>query len=189
MSRSETLFEEAQKWIPGGVNSPVRAFGSVGSSPVFMKRGLGSRIFDEDGREYIDYIGSWGPMIMGHNHPEVISRVKEAIDLGLSFGTATSGAIDLSKKVHELMPHIDMLRLVSSGTEACMSCLRLARGATNRNKILKFEGCYHGHADFMLVKAGSGVATLGIPGSPGVPPGTTQDTLTAPFNDLEESGL
>lgn len=185
MQQSKSLFKKALEIIPGGVNSPVRAFGSVGSSPIFMKRGDGAYLFDEDDNRYIDYVGSWGPMILGHNHPQVIARVKESIDMGLSFGTATKGEIDLAQKVQEYMPHIEMLRMVSSGTEACMSALRLARGYTGRDKILKFVGCYHGHADCLLVKAGSGLATLGIPGSPGVPEGATRDTLTVPFNDLE----
>lgn len=185
ISRSRVAFEEASKVIPGGVNSPVRAFGSVGGTPIFMNRGVGAYLFDEDDNKYVDYIGSWGPMIAGHAHPEVISAIKKAVDLGCSFGTATTLETELIKKVQSLMPNIEKARLVSSGTEACMSALRLARGFTGRDKILKFVGCYHGHGDMLLVKAGSGVATLGIPGSPGVPKGATADTLTAPFNDLD----
>ena len=182
---SEKAFAKACKVIPGGVNSPVRAFGSVGGKPIFMSRASGAYLFDEDGQKYIDYIGSWGPMILGHGHPEVVESVKKAIDNGFTFGTATSSETHLVEKVKEFIPSIEMARLVSSGTEACMAALRLARGFTGRDKILKFEGCYHGHADMLLVKAGSGVATLGIPGSPGVPKGATQDTLVAPFNNLE----
>ena len=184
MDKSASLFAAAKKVIPGGVNSPVRAFGSVGSSPVFMAKASGAYLYDVDGNKYIDYVGSWGPMVLGHNHPKVIESVKAAADLGLSFGTATEGETKLALKVMDLMPKLSMLRFVSSGTEACMSALRLARGYTSRSKILKFEGCYHGHADCLLVKAGSGVATLSIPGSPGVPEGAIKDTLTAPFNDL-----
>ncbi len=186
MTKSDELFHASTKLIPGGVNSPVRAFGAVGGTPVFMKRAKGAYLWDEDDQRYIDYVGSWGPMILGHNHPEVIDAVKAALDRGLSFGTPTRGELTLAGMIQEIVPSVEMVRLVSSGTEACMSALRLARGATGRNKILKFVGCYHGHADMLLVKAGSGVATFGIPGSPGIPEAATRDTLTLPFNDVAQ---
>lgn len=182
--KSAALFKEAKTHFPGGVNSPVRAFGGVGGDPVFMHRGQGAYIWDEDDNRYIDYVGSWGPMILGHQHPGVMTAVQEALASGLSFGTPTRLESQLAALITAAMPALEKLRMVSSGTEACMSALRLARGFTGRNKILKFVGCYHGHADMLLVKAGSGVATFGIPGSPGVPPGATADTITAPFNDL-----
>lgn len=182
--RSHELFAEAKELIPGGVSSPVRAFGSVGGEPLFIERGEGAYIFDADGNRYIDYVGSWGPMILGHAHLEVVDVVKKTAERGFSFGAPTAGESQLARKVMELMPSLEMVRFVSSGTEACMSALRLARGFTGRSKIIKFTGCYHGHADMLLVKAGSGVATLGIPGSPGVPEGATKDTLVAPFNNL-----
>lgn len=182
--RSQELFQEAKQLIPGGVNSPVRAFGSVGGEPLFIERGEGAYIQDVDGNRYIDFVGSWGPMILGHAHPEVVDVVKKTAEKGFSFGAPTAGESQLARKVMELMPSLEMVRFVSSGTEACMSALRLARGYTGREKIIKFTGCYHGHADMLLVKAGSGVATLGIPGSPGVPEGAVKDTLVAPFNDL-----
>ena len=184
--RSKALFEEAARLMPGGVNSPVRAFVSVGGIPVFMKRGNGAYLWDEDGSRYIDYITSWGPAIVGHAHPEVLKALNDAAADGLSFGTPTARESVLAHKIIDAMPAIEMLRLVSSGTEACMSALRVARAFTGRTKILKFEGCYHGHADMLLVKAGSGAATLGLSGSPGVPESTAQHTLTAHFNDVEQ---
>jgi glutamate-1-semialdehyde 2,1-aminomutase len=167
------------------VNSPVRAFRSVGGSPVFFERGSGSRVTDIDGNSYVDYVLSWGPLILGHAHPEVVERTTEALALGTSFGAPTEAETRLAELIVERVPQVDQVRLVSSGTEATMSALRLARAATGRHKIVKFAGCYHGHADFLLVQAGSGVATLGLPDSPGVPPGSTQDTLVARFNDIE----
>ena len=184
-NKSHELFQDAQEILPGGVNSPVRAFGSVGGEPLFIERGEGAYIFDADGNRYIDYVGSWGPAIVGHAHPEVIDAVKEVMVHGFSFGAPTQIETKLAQTVRRLVPSLEMMRFVSSGTEACMSVLRLARGFTGRDKIIKFNGCYHGHADMLLVKAGSGVATLGIPGSPGVPEGATKDTLVAPYNDLE----
>ena len=184
-SQSKKYFDEANEIIPGGVNSPVRAFGSVGGSPVFMDRGKGAYIWDVDDNRYLDYVASWGPMILGHHHPKVHEAVKTTLENGFSFGTATHLESKLVHKVRGIMPHLDKVRLVSSGTEACMSALRLARGFTGRDKVLKFEGGYHGHADMLLVKAGSGVATLGIPGSPGVPKGATADTVVIPLNDVE----
>ena len=184
LSRSEELFARAQRVIPGGVNSPVRAFKAVGGSPPFIVKGEGARVQDADGRAYIDYLGSWGPLILGHAHPGVVRAVREAAGSGTSYGAPCPAEVELAERVVRLMPSIEKVRFVSSGTEATMSALRVARGFTGRNKILKFEGCYHGHADSLLVAAGSGVATLGIPGSPGVPAGTAADTLTAPFNDL-----
>ena len=184
MTRSEELFARAQRVIPGGVNSPVRAFKAVGGSPPFIVWGEGARVRDADGRTYIDYLASWGPLILGHTHPEVVQAVRAAALLGTSYGAPCPAEVELAERVNRLVPSMEKVRFVSSGTEAAMSALRLARGFTGRNKILKFEGCYHGHADSLLVAAGSGVATLGIPGSPGVPPGTVADTLTAPYNDV-----
>jgi glutamate-1-semialdehyde 2,1-aminomutase len=184
LTRSEELFARAQRVIPGGVNSPVRAFKAVGGSPPFIVKGEGARVWDADGRRYIDYLGSWGPLILGHAPPGVVQAVREAAGSGTSYGAPCPAEVELAERVVRLMPSIEKVRFVSSGTEATMSALRVARGFTGRNKILKFEGCYHGHADSLLVAAGSGVATLGIPGSPGVPSGTVADTLTAPFNDL-----
>jgi glutamate-1-semialdehyde 2,1-aminomutase len=177
-------FSAAKAVIPGGVNSPVRAFRSVGGNPVFVERGEGSRFFDVDGNSYIDYVLSWGPLILGHAHPEVVEATIEAIRKGTSFGAPTEAETELASLIITAVPAVDEVRLVSSGTEATMSALRLARAATDRDKIIKFAGCYHGHADMLLVQAGSGVATLGLPDSPGVPRGATQDTLVAPFNDL-----
>ncbi len=185
MDRSEELFWLAQQLIPGGVNSPVRAFKSVGATPRFMCKAKGSKIYDVDGYEYLDYIGSWGPMILGHAHPEVVLAVVDAAQNGLSFGAATEAEITMAQLICEMVPSVEMVRLVNSGTEAVMSALRLARGYTGRNKIIKFEGCYHGHSDSMLVKAGSGLMTSGIPDSLGVPSAWANDTLTAVFNDLE----
>ena len=184
MSVSSQLFDRAKARIPGGVNSPVRAFGSVGITPPFIARASGSRLWDEDGKEYIDFVGSWGPMILGHAHPAVLEAVAKAAADGLSFGAATAREMEMAELMCSLVPGMDMVRMVNSGTEAVMSAIRLARGFTGRDKIVKFDGCYHGHTDAMLVKAGSGVLTQGLPGSQGVPTGCTQDTLTAAYNDL-----
>jgi glutamate-1-semialdehyde 2,1-aminomutase len=185
MSRSETLFAEAQRHLVGGVNSAVRAFRSVGGTPPFMRRGEGAWIEDEDGRRYVDYVLSYGPLAVGHAHPEVVAAVQEAAARGTSFGAPTEAETLLAQRVKALMPSIELIRMVNSGTEACMSALRLARGYTGRDKILKFQGNYHGHVDSMLVDAGSGMLTLGIPGSPGVPAAWAGTTLTAPFNDID----
>ena len=179
------LFDKAQKFIPGGVNSPVRAFKGVGGEPLFIQKAKGPYIYDVDDKEYIDYIGSWGPMIAGHCNKKVLKAVHKAVDNGMSFGTPTEQEVTVAEKMCDLIPSMDMVRMVNSGTEATMSAIRLARGFTNRDKIIKFEGCYHGHADSFLVKAGSGVLTLGIPGSPGVPNAVADLTLTVPYNDLE----
>ena len=184
MSRSSELFARAQRLIPGGVNSPVRAFRAVGGDPLFIESATGARLRDADGREYIDYVCSWGPLILGHAHPAVVEAVAAAARRGTSFGAPCEPEVELAERVVRKVPSIEKVRFVSSGTEATMSALRLARGFTGRRKILKFEGCYHGHADALLVAAGSGVATLGIPGSAGVPEGTVADTLVAPYNDL-----
>jgi glutamate-1-semialdehyde 2,1-aminomutase len=184
MSQSEELFARAQRLIPGGVNSPVRAFKAVGGTPLFIRKAEGCRVWDADGKAYIDYLGSWGPMILGHAYAPVIDAIVQAAQRGTSYGAPCAAEVELAERVVRAMPSIEMVRFVSSGTEATMSALRLARGFTGRNKILKFDGCYHGHADSLLVAAGSGVATLGIPGSPGVPEGTVADTLVAPFNDV-----
>ena len=183
-TRSQQLFERAQFSIPGGVNSPVRAYRSVGGTPPFIERGEGAHIFDADGNEYIDYVGSWGPLILGHRHPVVLDALNHAISRGTSFGAPTEQEIELAETVREMFPSIEMVRLVNSGTEATMSALRVARGFTNRDLTIKFEGCYHGHVDSLLVKAGSGVATLGLPDSPGVPKGFSDTTLTVPYNDI-----
>ena len=183
--RSDELFARAKAFIPGGVNSPVRAFGSVGMTPRFIARGDGDRLWDADGNEYIDYIGSWGPMILGHGHPEVLESVAKAIRDGLSFGAATEREVEMAEQICTMVPSVEMVRMVNSGTEAVMSALRAARGFTGRDKLIKFAGCYHGHTDAMLVQAGSGLMTQGIPGSAGVPAGCTRDTLTAVYNDLE----
>jgi glutamate-1-semialdehyde 2,1-aminomutase len=182
---SERLFEVAQRLLPGGVNSPVRAFRAVGGVPRFIERASGSRIYDIDGQEYIDYVGSWGPMILGHSHPQVVEAIRSAVERGTSYGAPTPQEIALAEIISEAFPSIEMIRMVSSGTEATMSAIRLARGYTGRDKIIKFEGCYHGHADSLLVKAGSGIATLGIPGSPGVPACLAELTITLPFNSIE----
>ena len=183
-SRSVQFFKDAQKFIPGGVNSPVRAFKSVGADPLFIERAAGPRIYDVDGNEFIDYVGSWGPMILGHCHPTVVTAIKAAVDNGASFGAPTELEIILAEMVVKAVPSIEMVRMVSSGTEATMSAIRLARGYTGRDKILKFSGCYHGHADALLVKAGSGAATFGVPDSPGVPQDFARLTLTATYNSL-----
>jgi glutamate-1-semialdehyde 2,1-aminomutase len=183
-ARSKKLFEEAKKHIPGGVNSPVRAFRSVGGDPLFIRKAKGSKIYDADGRAYIDYVLSWGPMILGHAHPKVTAALKKAIAGGTSFGAPTELEIVLAKMVKKAVPSIEMVRMVSSGTEATMSAIRAARGFTGRDAILKFDGCYHGHGDSLLVKAGSGVATFGLPDSPGVPADLAKHTLTVSFNDL-----
>lgn len=183
--RSSALFQEAQNYIPGGVNSPVRAFKSVGGVPVFMKKALGAYLYDEDGRSYIDYINSWGPMILGHTHPKVLEAVTLQLEKGFSFGTPTELETEIAKFIVEKVPNVDKIRMVNSGTEACMSAIRLARGYTGRDKIIKFEGCYHGHSDSFLIKAGSGAATFGNPNSPGVTQGTAKDTLLARYNDIE----
>jgi len=183
--RSKKLFEEAKKHIPGGVNSPVRAFRSVGGEPLFIKKAKGSKIFDVDGKAYIDYVLSWGPMILGHAHPVVTAALKKTIASGTSFGAPTELEITLAKMVKKAFPSIEMVRMVSSGTEATMSAIRAARGFTGRDKILKFDGCYHGHGDSLLVKAGSGVATFGLPDSPGVPADLAKYTLTVAYNDLD----
>ncbi|MCL9773409.1 glutamate-1-semialdehyde 2,1-aminomutase [Vibrio methylphosphonaticus] len=185
MTKSAELYQKAQETIPGGVNSPVRAFNGVGGSPIFVERADGPLIFDADGKAYIDYVGSWGPMILGHNHAVIREAVIDAAQRGLSFGAPTEMEINMAELVRKLVPSMEQLRMVSSGTEATMSAIRLARGYTGRDKIMKFEGCYHGHADSLLVKAGSGALTLGQPSSPGVPADFAKYTLTARFNDLE----
>ena len=185
MGRSEELFEEAVNLIPGGVNSPVRAFGSVGMTPRFIASAEGAYMTDADGKRYLDYVGSWGPMILGHANPMVLEKVMEACRRGLSFGAATEAEVDMARLICSMVPSVEMIRMVNSGTEAVMSAVRAARGYTGRNKIIKFEGCYHGHSDAMLVKAGSGVMTAGVPDSSGVPAGCTEDTLLAVYNDLD----
>ncbi len=186
MTAAHDRFELAQRHIPGGVNSPVRAFKGVGGDPVFVDRAAGAYLFDPDGKRYIDYVGSWGPMILGHAHPEVIGAVTQAVTRGLSFGAPTEIETRMADRVCELMPSIELVRMVSSGTEATMSAIRLARGFTGRDKIVKFEGCYHGHSDSLLVKAGSGALTLGEPSSPGVPAALAEHTITLSFNDLDQ---
>jgi glutamate-1-semialdehyde 2,1-aminomutase len=186
MNKNELLFAEAQKYIPGGVNSPVRAFRQVGGTPVFMKSGNGAYLYGADDKRYIDYINSWGPMILGHRHPAVIEAVEKQIQKGFSYGTPTEMETEVAKLITQMVPNVDMIRMVSSGTEACMSAVRLARGYTNRSKILKFEGHYHGHADAFLKKAGSGLATLGIKVAGGIPTAVSEDTLVAQFNHTEE---
>lgn len=185
MSRSESLFADAQKHIPGGVNSPVRAFRSVGGTPLFFKHAEGAYVIDEDDKRYIDYVGSWGPMILGHSHPDVLDAVRRQLEHGLSYGAPTALETQMAELVCSLVPSMDMVRMVSSGTEATMSAIRLARGYTGRDSIIKFEGCYHGHSDSLLVKAGSGALTLGVPSSPGVPAAFARHTLTLPFNDID----
>ena len=185
ISRSEQIYQRAQQLMPGGVNSPVRAFNSVGGTPRIIRRGEGAHMYDEDGNQYIDYVLSWGPLVMGHAHPTVVQALTDALHRGTSYGAPTAVENELAELVIDTIPSIEMIRFVNSGTEATMSALRLARAYTGREKIVKFAGCYHGHADMLLVQAGSGVATLGLPDSPGVPKDTAANTLTAPFNDLE----
>ena len=183
--KSSAAFDEAKKFMPGGVNSPVRSYSSVDSNPPFISHGAGSKIFDIDGNEYIDFVGSWGPLILGHAHPKVVAALKKAVERGTSYGAPTELETKLAKLVNKIFPSMEVMRMVNSGTEATMSALRVARGFTGREKILKFIGCYHGHSDSLLVKAGSGAATFGEPSSPGVTRGTAQDTITLPYNDLD----
>ena len=185
LSKSEALFAEAQKYIPGGVNSPVRSFKAVGGTPPFIARGKGSRVWDVDGNEYIDYLGSWGPLVLGHAHPSIVEVLKKTAEGGTSFGAPVEQEVELAKMICEGLPSVESVRLVSSGTEACMSAIRLARAFTNRDKIIKFAGCYHGHADGLLVKAGSGALTHGIPTCAGVPESYASETLVADYNDIE----
>ncbi len=185
-SRSQALFDQAQTHIPGGVNSPVRAFRHVGGTPVFFKKAKGAYAWDEDNNRYIDYVGSWGPMILGHAHDDIINAVIETAQHGLSFGAPTAAEIDMADLICQLVPSMEMVRMTSSGTEATMSAIRLARGYTGRDKIVKFEGCYHGHGDSLLVKAGSGMLTMGVPSSPGVPAGLANETITLAYNDSEQ---
>jgi len=185
VTHSETLFEQAQKYIPGGVNSPVRAFKGVGGTPLFFKHAEGAYMFDEDDRRYIDYVGSWGPMILGHSDQRIKDALHAQVDLGIGYGAPTALETEMAKKVCELVPSIDLVRMVNSGTEATMSAIRLARGYTGRDKIVKFEGCYHGHVDSLLVKAGSGALTLGVPNSPGIPASLAEHTITLNFNDID----
>ncbi len=184
-SLSEQLFERAQRYIPGGVNSPVRDFRSVGGEPLFIARGEGSRVFDVDGNEYIDYVGSWGPLLLGHRHPEILQALSCALEIGTSFGAPTEREVELAEAIRDAVPSIEMVRLVNSGTEATMAAIRVARGFTGRDLTIKFEGCYHGHVDSLLVKAGSGIATLGIPDTPGVPQAFSDTTIALPFNSPE----
>ena len=186
MKNSQQLFDAAQDIIPGGVNSPVRAFNGVGGTPLFIKKAQGAYVFDAEDNKYVDYVGSWGPMILGHNHPVILEAVIETAQNGLSFGAPTELEITMAEKVREIVPSMEKLRMVSSGTEATMSAIRLARGFTGRDKILKFEGCYHGHADSLLVKAGSGMLTMGVPSSPGIPDDFAKHTLTVSYNNLQE---
>src|SRR6266446_10715179 len=185
MSKSEELFKRAQEVIPGGVNSPVRAFRAVGGHPLFIQRGDRSRIWDAEGREYIDYVGSWGPLIFGHRPPEVVKALEEVLEIGTSFGAPTEREVELAELITKFVPSVEKVRLVNSGTEATLSAIRLARGFTGRDRIVKFDGCYHGHGDSLLVKAGSGVATLGLPDSPGVPRAFADLTISIPFNDTD----
>src|SRR3989440_9323681 len=183
-TKSESLFRRAQELIPGGVNSPVRAFRSVGRQPVFIARGEGSHLFDVDENEYIDYVGSWGPLLLGHRHPEILAALKGALEIGTSFGASTEQEIDLAEAIRDAVPSIEMVRLVNSGTEATMSAIRVARGFTGRDLTIKFEGCYHGHVDSLLVKAGSGMATLGIADTAGVPAAFANTTIALPYNSI-----
>ncbi len=185
IDKSKALFEEAKNLMPGGVNSPVRAFKNIGGSPIFFKSGKGAYIYDEDGNEYIDFIGSWGPLIMGHTHPKIVHAIKNQLEAGTSFGSPTKIESNVATLIKKCLPSIDKIRMVNSGTEATMSCIRLARGHTGRNKIIKFTGCYHGHVDSLLVKAGSGVSTFGLPDSPGVPDNLASLTISCPYNDKE----
>ena len=186
MTKSESLFQQANTVIPGGVNSPVRAFNGVGGTPPFIDRAEGAYLFDVDGNRYIDYVGSWGPMICGHAHPEIIAAVTETVSKGLSFGAPCALEVELAQRICDIMPNIDLVRMTCSGTEATMSAIRLARGFTGRDKIIKFEGCYHGHADSLLIKAGSGALTLGVPSSPGVPAALAEHTVTLAYNDSDQ---
>lgn len=186
MTQSEQLYQRAQQSIPGGVNSPVRAFNGVGGTPLFIERAEGAYLYDADGKSYIDYVGSWGPMVCGHAHPEIIEAVKQAADNGLSFGAPTALEIEMAERICAIMPEMDQVRMTSSGTEATMSAIRLARGFTGRDKIVKFEGCYHGHGDSLLVKAGSGALTLGVPSSPGIPKALAENTITLEYNNSEQ---
>jgi glutamate-1-semialdehyde 2,1-aminomutase len=186
MTTSEQLFEQASQYIPGGVNSPVRAFRAVGGTPMFVERAKGAYLFDSEGKRYIDYVLSWGPMILGHAHPAILQAVQEKLALGLSFGTPTEIETQLAKTLCEIMPNMDLVRMVNSGTEATMSAIRLARGYTGRDKIIKFEGCYHGHSDSLLIKAGSGALTMGVPSSPGVPASLAEHTITLSYNNIEQ---
>ena len=183
-SKSEALFAQAQQYIPGGVNSPVRSFRAVGGTPPFIAKGRGCRVWDVDGNEYIDFLGSWGPLVLGHAHPTVVAALREAVEGGTSFGAPVENEVELARLICEALPSVEMVRLVNSGTEACMSAIRLARAFTGRDKIIKFAGCYHGHADGLLVRAGSGALTHGIPTSAGVPESYATETLVADFNDL-----
>jgi glutamate-1-semialdehyde 2,1-aminomutase len=185
-SRSQTLFSAAQKHIPGGVNSPVRAFGAVGGTPVFFDRASGAYMFDADGKRYTDYVLSWGPMLLGHGHTDVLDAIRTQLEKAMSFGTPTELEIQLADKICSIVPGMEMIRMVNSGTEATMSAIRLARGYTGRDKIIKFEGCYHGHSDSLLVKAGSGALTLGVPSSPGVPECLADHTVTLSYNDIDQ---
>src|SRR5512142_2619779 len=184
MTKSESLFRRAQELIPGGVNSPVRAFRSVGGNPPFIAEGQGSHLFDVDGNEYIDYVGSWGPLLLGHRHPEILAALESALETGTSFGAPTEREIELAEAIRDAVPSVEMVRLVNSGTEATMSALRLARGFTGRDLVVKFEGCYHGHVDSLLVKGGSGMVTLGIADSAGVPTAFAETTISLPFNSI-----
>ncbi|MDG1474306.1 MAG: glutamate-1-semialdehyde 2,1-aminomutase, partial [Porticoccaceae bacterium] len=185
-SRSKDLFNAAQQSIPGGVNSPVRAFRAVGGTPIFFDRAKGAYMFDADDNRYIDYVLSWGPMLLGHGHPEVLDAIRHQLDKAMTFGTPTELEIQLADKICSIVPGMDMIRMVNSGTEATMSAIRLARGYTGRDKIIKFEGCYHGHSDSLLVKAGSGALTLGVPSSPGLPSGLAEHTVTLSYNDIDQ---
>ena len=186
ISKSEALFTAAQKHIPGGVNSPVRAFRAVGGTPVFFERASGAYMYDADNKRYVDYVLSWGPMLLGHSHPQVVEAIKTQLDKATSFGTPTELEIKLADKICSIVPGMEMVRMVNSGTEATMSAIRLARGYTGRDKIVKFEGCYHGHSDSLLVKAGSGALTLGVPSSPGVPDGLADHTITLSYNNIDQ---
>ena len=189
MSKSEELFKRAQEVIPGGVNSPVRAFRAVGGQPLFIDRGQGSHIWDADGREFIDYVGSWGPLIFGHRPADVVKALEEVLAIGTSFGAPTEREVELAELITKLVPSVVKVRLVNSGTEATLSAIRLARGFTGRERIVKFDGCYHGHGDSLLVKAGSGIATLGLPDSPGVPQSLAELTTVLPFNNPDRSSI
>jgi len=185
IEKSIALFNQAKSLMPGGVNSPVRAFKNINGNPIFFEKAQGAYLYDADGNKYIDYIGSWGPMIMGHSHPDVVNAIKKQVDLGTSYGAPTSLESDVASLIIKNVPSIEKIRMVNSGTEATMSAIRLARGYTNRNKIIKFDGCYHGHVDSLLIKAGSGVSTFGLPDSPGIPEDLTKHTITCPYNDVE----